>query len=171
MKTTHPRNTWFLFHSQGNFIDLNVYLDYFFVKTLRFIDILHFPWHEMINFFFFLNRCFSFIKWKPLILETWFLSHSLGDFVELNVYLDHFFDKTLRFINIQYYLSEEMIDFLKNRCFSFIKWKPLILETWFLSHSLGDFVELNVYLDHFFDKTLRFINIQYYLSEEMIHFL
>ena len=31
--------------------------------------------------------------------------------------------------------------FAKNRSFSFIKWKPLIQETWFLSHSLGNFIE------------------------------
>ena len=53
--------------------------------------------------------------------------------------------------------------FAKNRSFSFIKWKPLIQETWFLSHSLGDFVELNAYLEHFFFvKTLRFIEIRYF---------
>ena len=50
--------------------------------------------------------------------------------------------------------------FAKNRGFSLIKWKPLILKTWFLSHSLGNFVDLNVYLNYFFDKTLIFIDIQ-----------
>ena len=42
-------------------------------------------------FAFWCARSFSFIKWKPLILETWFLSHSLGNFVDLNFYSDHFF--------------------------------------------------------------------------------
>ena len=58
---------------------------------------------EKLQFFAGKNRSFSFIKWKPLIVETRFLSHFLGNFVDLNVYLDHFFVKTLRFIDIQHF--------------------------------------------------------------------
>ena len=60
------------------------------------------------------------------------------------------------------FLYEKLRFFATNRSFSYIKWKPFILETWFLSHSLGNFVELNVYLDHFFVKTLRFIDIRHF---------
>ena len=37
---------------------------------------------------------FSFIKWKSPVLQTWFLSYFLGNFVDMNFYLDHFFFKT-----------------------------------------------------------------------------
>ena len=63
----------------------------FSVSSVR-IPIIVANWleHEIFcpksQFFFF------FIKWKPLILETWFLSHSLGNFVDLNFYLDHSLD-------------------------------------------------------------------------------
>ena len=43
----------------------------------------------------------------------------------------------------------------KNCSFSFIKWKPHILEFWFLSHFLENFVGLKFYLSHFFVKTFR----------------
>ena len=105
---------------------------------------------------------FSFKKWKPLILETWVLSHSLVNFIDLNVFLNHFFVKILRFIDIQHFYDRKLFIVSKNCSFSFIKWKPLIIETWFLSHSPGEFVSLNVYLDHFFDESLRFIDIQHF---------
>ena len=51
------------------------------------------------------------MKWKPLILKTLFLSHSLGDFIDLNVYFDHFYDKALRY---PAFSRQDMIRILKS---------------------------------------------------------
>ena len=71
-----------------------------------------------------------------------------------------FYFKTLR-KEIFYYLgcvnqcwTASKHIFAKNRSFSFIKCKPFILETLFLSDFLGNFVGLKFYSDHFFVKLL-----------------
>ena len=60
---------------------------------------------------------------------------------------------------------EKMKFFAKNFSFSFIKWKPLTQETWFLSHSIGNFV------DHFFVTSRRFVDIQHFPWPDMIRIL
>ena len=56
----------------------------------------------------------------------------------------------------------------KNCSFSFIKWKPLIRETWFLSLFLGNFIGLKFHLCYFCVKTLRFEDMQHFPRQDMI---
>ena len=93
---------------------------------------------------------FSFLKWKPLILETWFLSHSLGNFVDLNFYSDHFFAETLRFVDIQNFPKQDMIHFCKKLQVFLHKIKTTYRRNFNPVSFSRKFVDLTFYLDHFF---------------------